>query len=147
MSWLRLTTAIGILCGATALYAFERIENDMPNGPLAPKQVVIQLSTPSADAGAGCSPCGRMSNSTAFCVRHGVNASIATVRFAVSELATAPRHMREAVSAAGQSLRTASDVSVRTTDSALAVLYSLTADFLRIVFSSFSALGSAIWPF
>lgn len=146
MSLLRLTSMLGILLFATALYAFDNV-SDSPERVIAPKFVKIQLCSPSSDAGAGCNPAGRVSKSTTFCVRNGINATVATARYGISQLATTPRHVRETISATAASIRGASDVSVRTTDSALTVLYSLTAGFLRIVSSSFSALVSAIWPF
>lgn len=145
MSLLRFATVLGILFSASMLFAFE--QSDDPSNVYAPKRVVIQLCSPSSDAGAGCNPAERVGKSTTFGVRHGVNASIATVRYGISELAQAPRLVRESLSATAGAIRGASDTSVNTTDSILTVLYSLTAAFLRIVSSSLSALASAIWPF
>ncbi len=147
MSLLRLLTLMGIMWCVSAVYAFERIEADAPSNLNTPKHLTIQLSTPSVDAGAGCNPCGRMKTSATFGVRHGINASVATTRFAVEELSQVPRHTRESISATANSIRNFGNESVRTTDSALAVLNSLTAGILRIVSSLLSALASAIWPF
>ncbi len=138
-------TLLAVLMSASMLFAFDQMDD--PSNVMAPKRVVIQLCSPTADAGAGCSPAGRVSKSTTFGVRHGVNASIATVRYGVSELSQSPRIFRESISATAATIRGVSDSSVSTTDSALAVLYTLTTTLLRIVSSSLSALASAIWPF
>jgi hypothetical protein len=146
MSLLRIATVLGILMAmSTALFAFDQIED--PSQVMAPKRVVIQLCSPTADAGAGCNPAERVSKSTTFGVRSGVNGSIATARYCVHELAQTPRFVRESISATAATIRGASVSSVSTTDSALAVLYTLTTTLLRIVSSSLSALASAIWPF
>lgn len=138
-------TLLAVLMSASMLFAFDQMDD--PSNVLAPKRVVIQLCTPTADAGAGCSPAERVSKSTTFGVRHGMNASIATIRYGVSELSQAPRVIRESISATAATIRGVSENSVSTTDSALAVLYTLTTTLLRIVSSSLSALASAIWPF
>lgn len=145
MRLLGLATILGILVCSSVLFAFE--QSDDPSNVMAPKRVVIQLCSPTADAGAGCSPAERVSKSTTFGVRNSVNASIATVRYGISELSQAPRMVRETLTATAASIRTAGDTSCNATDSMLAVLYSLTTAFLRTVSSSISALASAIWPF
>ncbi|MCB9357358.1 MAG: hypothetical protein H6505_02205 [Calditrichaeota bacterium] len=147
MSLLRLLTLTGVLWCATAVFAFDRIEADAPSGVVTPTHLDIQLCTPSADAGAGCTAATRLRASTSFGLRHGVNATVATVRFAAQEIGEIPSYTHSAISVAGESIRDFGNESVRTTDSALAVLYSLTAGFVRIVSSSVSALASAIWPF
>lgn len=146
MSLLRFATVLGIvLAMSSVLFAFD--QTDDPSRVMAPKRVVIQLCSPTADAGAGCNPAGRVSKSTTFGVRQGVNGSIATARYCVHELAQTPRLVRESISATAATIRGVSANSADTTDSALAVLYTLTTTLLRIVSSSLSALASAIWPF
>lgn len=145
MRLLGIATILGILACSSVLLAFERVDD--PSNVTAPKRLTIQLCSPTADAGAGCSPAERVSKSTTFGLRNGVNASIATVRYGISELSDAPRLVRETISATAASIRTAGDSSACATDSMLAVLYSLTTAFLRTVSSSLSALASAIWPF
>lgn len=146
MSALRFAAVLGILLCSSVLYAFEQMPDD-PSNVMAPKRVVIQLCSPTADAGAGCNAADRVTISTRFGVRHSLNGSIATARYAVSELAETPRMVRETLSATAASIRGASDTSAQTTNSVFAVLYTLTTTFLRIVYSSLSALASAIWPF
>lgn len=145
MRLLGFATILGILMSSSLLLAFE--QRDDPSNVTAPNRVVIQLCSPTADCGAGCSPAGRVSKSTTFGVRNGVNASIATIRYGVSELAETPRMVRETISSTAETIRGVGDNSVCATDSMLAVLYSLTTSVLRIVSSSISALASAIWPF
>ncbi len=145
MRLLGFATVLGMLMCSSLLFAFE--QSDDPSNVMAPKRVVIQLCTPTADAGAGCNPAERVSKSTTFGLRNGVNASIATVRYGISELAQAPRVVRETITATAATIRSAGDTSCNATDSMLTVLYSLTTAFLRTVSSSISALASAIWPF
>ncbi|MBK6911685.1 MAG: hypothetical protein IPH10_12280 [bacterium] len=147
MSALRFASILGILLCSSVLFAFEQMPDD-PANTMAPKHVkMLQLCSPTADAGAGCNPADRVSKSASYAMRNGVNATVATVRFGVSELSQTPRMVRESISATGATIRGASEVSVQTTDSLFTVLYTLTTTFLRIVFSSISALASAIWPF
>lgn len=146
MSVLRLATLIVILTCSSLLYAFEQMPDD-PSNVMAPKRVAIQLCSPTSDAGAGCNPADRVSCSTTYAMRNGVNAAVTTVRYGINELSRTPRMVRESLEATASQIREASNVSVQTTDSMFAVLYRMTTTFLRIAYSSLSALASAIWPF
>ncbi|NUO20225.1 hypothetical protein HUU59_12340 [bacterium] len=146
MRLLGLAAILGILICSSALFAFDR-PDDVPGSAAAPKRLTIQLCTPTAEGGAGCTAAGRVGKSTTFGMRHGVNASIATIRYGISELSEAPKMIREAIAQTGAQIRGAGSDSACATDSMLAVLYSLTTAILRTASSFISALASAIWPF
>lgn len=145
---LRLRTLLVIMAASFSSAAIAcPMADDGPSRVLAPKRVVVQLCAPGMDTGAGCRAAERLGQATAFGVKTGLDATITGVKFAASQLTSAPGHVRQTVGTTGEMVRGAYQETAHVTESALSVILSLTTTFLRIVSSSFSALASAIWPF
>jgi hypothetical protein len=143
---LRYIVVVAVFCGVSLALATEQVGADTPERVVAPKRATIQLCAPTLDSGTGFHPGNSVSGALAFGVKTCVSTAVAGAKYAALELSTAPRQVRQTVHHAGDVARNAYDETASVAESAIAVIQSLTASFLSIVSSSFSALVSVIWP-